>query len=140
MSVLLPVYGIGQRHRATQKAQSTTKLTVIVLPQYCFHDGFAHCCCNGTIRPDLITDLRCQNRSSGACQYEVEPRPKASYDTKRQSETNCRKVKTASFVCPNGQCSAEYDAIFVYRDAQHLTSTFTASAEKYFEQQMTDRF
>ena len=52
---------------------------------------------------------------------------------------NVRWIETASFTCPNEQCSAERDGLIVYRDNQHLTATFTASADKHFEHQIADR-
>lgn len=49
---------------------------------------------------------------------------------------NAYWLETASYVCPNGICSAERDGIVIFRDGQHLTATFTASAAPHFMQQI----
>lgn len=45
-------------------------------------------------------------------------------------------VETASFVCPEGLCQAIRNDTVVFRDAQHLTATFTAKAAMHFSNQM----
>src|SRR5690625_58562 len=49
---------------------------------------------------------------------------------------NVQWLETASFVCPGGNCAATIDDMIVYRDSQHLTATFTASAAEHFAVQM----
>ena len=49
---------------------------------------------------------------------------------------NVHWLETASFVCPERDCAAERDGIIVFRDAQHLTASFTASAARHFAQQI----
>ncbi|ROQ91782.1 peptidoglycan/LPS O-acetylase OafA/YrhL [Delftia acidovorans] len=45
-------------------------------------------------------------------------------------------IETASFVCPEGLCQAMRNDTVVFRDAQHLTATFTAKAAMHFSNQM----
>ncbi|WP_269770643.1 SGNH hydrolase domain-containing protein [Delftia acidovorans] len=45
-------------------------------------------------------------------------------------------IETASFVCPEGLCQAIRNDTVVFRDAQHLTATFTAKAAMHFSNQM----
>jgi len=53
-----------------------------------------------------------------------------------QKFNNVRWIETASFVCPNNQCSAMHNKVIVYRDNQHLTATFAASAATHFKKQL----
>lgn len=48
-------------------------------------------------------------------------------------------IETASFVCPQGRCSALQGEQVVFRDSQHLTASFTASAAEHFSRQMTKK-
>ncbi|MCK0155055.1 acyltransferase [Alcanivorax sp. S6407] len=45
-------------------------------------------------------------------------------------------IETASYVCPGGMCSAERDGSVIFRDEQHLTATFAASASQHFLNQI----
>lgn len=45
-------------------------------------------------------------------------------------------IETASFVCPDGTCQAIRRNTVVFRDEQHLTATFTATAAAHFANQM----
>lgn len=49
---------------------------------------------------------------------------------------NVHWIETASFVCPNNQCSAMQNKEIVFRDNQHLTATFAASAATHFKKQL----
>lgn len=40
---------------------------------------------------------------------------------------NVRLVDMNDLICPDGTCSAETDGVVVFRDAQHMTASFTAS-------------
>lgn len=58
-----------------------------------------------------------------------------------QQVDNAHWIETSSFVCPQGICQAAQvgesgEQMVVYRDAQHLTDTFTIYATKYFKQQI----
>lgn len=55
-----------------------------------------------------------------------------------QNYNNVHWIETASFVCPLGQCSALQGEQVVYRDSQHLTASFTASAAEHFAVQLMD--
>ncbi|THU03707.1 acyltransferase [Lampropedia puyangensis] len=50
--------------------------------------------------------------------------------------TNVHWLETSSVVCPAGQCDAIRDGVIVFRDAQHLTASFTARATPHFLQQI----
>lgn len=45
-------------------------------------------------------------------------------------------LETASLVCPAGRCDAIRDGVVVFRDNQHLTATFAATAADHFRRQM----
>lgn len=49
---------------------------------------------------------------------------------------NTHWLETATFVCPENNCKAERDGVVVFRDSQHLTASFTATAAPHFERQM----
>lgn len=49
---------------------------------------------------------------------------------------NVHWLETASVVCPNGQCSALQGDTVVFRDAQHLTASFTTQAAPHFLKQV----
>lgn len=53
-----------------------------------------------------------------------------------QQFNNVHWIETASFVCPNHQCSAMRNNVIIYRDDQHLTATFAASAATHFKKQL----
>lgn len=53
-----------------------------------------------------------------------------------QKFNNVHWIETASFVCPHNQCSAMHNKVIVYRDNQHLTATFAASAATHFKKQL----
>ncbi|GAC1392910.1 MAG: acyltransferase family protein [Candidatus Saccharimonadales bacterium] len=53
-----------------------------------------------------------------------------------QKFNNVHWIETASFVCPNHQCNAMHNKVIVYRDNQHLTATFAASAAIHFNKQL----
>jgi len=45
-------------------------------------------------------------------------------------------LETASWVCPTGKCEAIRNGVVVFRDNQHLTATFAATAAEHFRRQM----
>jgi peptidoglycan/LPS O-acetylase OafA/YrhL len=49
---------------------------------------------------------------------------------------NVHWLKTAMLVCPDDVCRAERDSTIIYRDNQHLTASFTASAAPHFQRQL----
>lgn len=51
---------------------------------------------------------------------------------------NVHWLETASLVCPAGLCSAERDGVIIFRDSQHLTRSFTATAAGHFQKQITE--
>lgn len=46
---------------------------------------------------------------------------------------NTHWLETASFICPDGFCSAERNGIIVFRDSQHLTVDFAKFAVEHFK-------
>lgn len=49
---------------------------------------------------------------------------------------NVRMIETATFVCPDGICSAQRNGTIIYRDTAHLTATFAATASTHFQKQI----
>lgn len=52
---------------------------------------------------------------------------------------NTHWLETGSLVCPSGQCEALRDGVVVFRDTQHLTASFAATAGPHFLQQIQEQ-
>lgn len=53
-----------------------------------------------------------------------------------ESQPKTHWLPTSEFVCPGGQCQAMRDGTVIYRDSQHLTASFVATAAPYFLEQI----
>ena len=83
----------------------------------------------------LHNPQHCQSSSANAKYQQVA----ANLPEAVAQQPKAHWLETASFVCPQSQCQAlRMDAgeVVVFRDSQHLTATFAASAAKHFLQQM----
>jgi peptidoglycan/LPS O-acetylase OafA/YrhL len=73
-----------------------------------------------------------------SCQFALPPASKI-YEFQKLAARNYRNVRTvdiSSTICPGGICSGELDNIIVYRDTNHLTSSFVKSVEGVISEQI----
>lgn len=77
-------------------------------------------------------EAACQNPAGSAQYIHVAELLRAVTETR----PNTYWLPTSKLVCPDGQCQAMRDGTVIYRDSQHLTASFVASAAPYFLEQI----
>ncbi len=83
----------------------------------------------------LHNPQHCQSSSANAKYQQVA----ANLQQAVAQQPKAHWLETSNFVCPKGQCQAlrtNAGEVVVFRDSQHLTATFAASAAEHFLRQM----
>ncbi|WP_051237198.1 acyltransferase family protein [Ottowia thiooxydans] len=95
--------------------------------------GFHGPSCLSKYQPQAIDEHACQGTSNDTAYAHVATLLKAVTD---EPALKTFWIGTSNFVCPGGRCQAIQGKVVVFRDSQHLTGSFAASAAPYFLQQV----